>query len=322
MKIWSLRLGLILGLAILALSFVNASWLAPTPQGRLKLVANRAAHPLPYPGPREGRCPGADIIAPRNNFIGNTQPAIAQAFANRASVVSVDVRRTADDRLVLFEDETLECRTEASGAVTDTEMETMRTLDVGYGYTPDDGRTYPLRGMGIGLMMTIDELLEQNRNGSFLFILHGDARDAELLNASFEQAGLEIGDQYGFYGSGAAVHRMRELAPDAWTFTESEVRRCTSDYLRTGWTSFVPESCRDGTIAVPLNYQWYMWGWPNRLIARMESVGGRIIVIGDYDGDGIIRGITDPQRLTSVPASYNGYILIDDIKTIGPALRG
>ncbi len=321
MKIWFLRFGMVIGLVILFLSFVNASWLAPAPQGQLKLIANRAAHPLPDLGADANGCPGARIAGTRHSFIANTQPSIAQAFAKSASMVSVDVRRTGDDRLVLFEDSTLDCRTDGSGTIADTEMDRMRALDAGYGYTPDTGRTFPLRGMGNGLIMAVDDLFIQNYDAPFLFIMHGEARDADLLHAAFERAGIEIEDRYGFFGSEAAVHRMRELAPDAWTFTETEVRRCTSDYLRTGWTSFVPESCRNGTIAVPLNYQWYMWGWPNRLIARMESVGARIIVIGDYEEGEPFRGVTDAQRLTSVPESFNGYILVDDIMTIGPALR-
>lgn len=46
-------------------------------------------------------------------------------------------------------------------------MAELRALDVGYGYSAD-GKTFPFRGMGIGLLPTLNEVFEAFPNGSFL----------------------------------------------------------------------------------------------------------------------------------------------------------
>lgn len=324
MKIWTLRIGMVIAIAILLLSFVNASWLAPTPGGGLKLVAHRGVYPqYDRAGLDDADCAAARIRTPQHSFIENTMPSINQAIAHRAHMVEIDLARTADDQLVLFHDATLECRTNGTGAIADHPLDELRGLDLGHGYTADDGASYPMRGGGINQLVTVDELLRTNRYTPLLFRFGtDDAREADLLHQALERAGTEIDDRYGFFGPPGPVERMRELAPGAWTFTRNEVARCTNDYLLYGWTSFVPASCENGTIAIPLNYQWFMWGWPNRLIARMEGVGAHIIVIGPHHSDSPDIGITEAQQLTSIPASFNGYVLIEDIWNIGPALRG
>ena len=97
-------------------------------------------------------------------------------------------------------------------------------------------------------------------------------------------------------------------------------KACTKDYALTGWTSIVPESCRDGTLMIPVNMQWLMWGWPNRLLQRMNGVGARVIVMGPY-GSNTGAGLTLPEQLGEIPSSFNGYLWAEDIWTIGPAFR-
>ena len=58
----------------------------------------------------------------------------------------------------------------------------------------------------------------------------------------------------------------------------------------------------------------------NRLIKRMDSVGARVIVTGPYRGGSNV-GLTLPEQLGKVPNSFKGYIWVEDIWTVGPALR-
>ena len=61
-------------------------------------------------------------------------------------------------------DDGLECRTNGSGLLREHSVAELKTLDVGYGYTADGGRTFPLRGAGDGLMPTLaDALLKYPR---------------------------------------------------------------------------------------------------------------------------------------------------------------
>ena len=74
-------------------------------------------------------------------------------------------------------------------------------------------------------------------------------------------------------------------------------------------------------IGIPVNYQWAFWGWPDRLVARMDSVGAKVIVFGPYERGKSNEGISTPQQLAKIPASFNGYIWVEDIREVGPALR-
>ena len=115
---------------------------------------------------------------------------------------------------------------------------------------------------------------------------------------------------------------MRELLPDNWSFDlQREAKSCTKDYVLAGWTGIIPESCRDSVLAIPINYQWIFWGWPDRLIARMEHVGGKVIVFGPHESGKLNEGLGDPRQLAKIPASFNGYIWVEDIRAVGPALN-
>ena len=324
MKVWALRIGTAVALAILALSFVNASWLAPDPPGRVKMIAHRGVYQqFDRTGVDNGTCTAGLIEEPEHQFLENTIPSITQAIARRADVIEIDIAPTSDGHLVVFHDWTLDCRTDGAGEVRDHTLEELQSLDIGYGYTADGGETYPYRGTGTGMMPSVDQLLQAFPNQPFLFhFKSNDSRQADMLAAAFRRAGREFDGFDSFYGGQAPVDRMRELAPESWAFTLAEARRCTMDYIRDSWTSWMPASCENGTIAIPLNYQWIMWGWPNRLIARAESVNARIIVFGPYRADAANEGLTEAEQLTRVPASFNGYIWVEDIWNMGPALRG
>jgi glycerophosphoryl diester phosphodiesterase len=98
------------------------------------------------------------------------------------------------------------------------------------------------------------------------------------------------------------------------------MRACMMDYVKVGWTGYVPESCRNTTVAIPLNYQWAIWGWPNRFLDRMADVNTKVLMFGDYE-DGVIAGIERPEQLGEVPRDFRGYLWVEDIYTVGRALR-
>jgi glycerophosphoryl diester phosphodiesterase len=128
-----------------------------------------------------------------------------------------------------------------------------------------------------------------------------------------------IGDA--FYGATPPVARIREHFPDNWAWSKAVAEACSKDYVLFGWSGYLPESCRGRTLIVPLNYQWAFWGWPNRLIARMEAHGGRVLMIGKVGVAAAPGGLSLPEELGDVPASFNGYLWVEDIWTVGPALR-
>ena len=64
-----------------------------------------------------------------------------------------------------------------------------------------------------------------------------------------------------------------------------------------------------------------MWGWPNRLHARLQAAGTGIILLGPFEkGDPGTSGIDTVEQVERVPRSYDDYVWTNKIETIGPAL--
>lgn len=321
MKKWWLRFGAVLAVAVLALSFTNASWLAEVPRGKRSLVALGGIGQY-VPDDKVGGCTATAIDPPVHRYIENTVGSLVMARAIGGNMLQIDVAPTKDGRIAVFADAVLDCRTDGRGALRDKTLAELKALDVGHGYTADGGKTFPLRGRGMGAMPELAEVLGAVPQTRILYnFTSDDPREADLLAATLKSAGREverIGDS--FHGSPAQVARMRTHFPKAWAWNEDQARQCGSDYVATGWSGVLPASCEGATMIVPLDSQWMYWGWPNRLIARMEEAGGKVVVTGSLPEKGGVRGLDLPEQLGDVPASFNGYILAQDIWVVGPAL--
>ena len=312
------------GIAAVAvtLSLINASWIAPRLQKPLILVAHRGlAQQFDPEGVGRDTCTADRIRPSEHDFIENTLRSMSNARHFGAGAIELDVHPTSDGQMVVFHDWTLDCRTDGKGPVRKHSLAELKRLDVGYGYTADGGKTYPLRGRGVGGMPTVEEALrEVPRMRLFFNFKSRDPRDADALVAAFRRAGVEIDGKYVFYGQPAVTSRLKQLVPGARTFFKDEIRACLTDYVKFGWTSYVPDSCRNKVIAVPINYQWAIWGWPKRFLARMDKVGTSVILMGPYE-KGHIGGLDRPEQLARVPRDFRGYLWIEDFYTVGRALE-
>lgn len=321
MTIWLRRTGFILALAFLALTFVNASWLADSPRGYVKLVAQRGLMQLPL-GNAAADCPARAIEPPVHDYIENTQPAMAQALRLGAQMIAVDVAPTADGRFVLFRDAALDCRTNGSGPVSALTLAQLKALDAGYGYSADGGQTFPLRGLGQGLIPSLEDALRVAGDTPLHYNLNfADADTAGRFIAAIKAAGRDSaarGDT--FVAAEAALPPIRAAWPGALAISPEQAAACTRAYLWQGWLGLTPGSCRGSLIAIPLDRQWAFAGWPNRLVARMEAAGARVVLTGPAASDGP-RGLDLPEQVGQVPAGFNGYVLVDDMWSVGPALR-
>lgn len=320
-KILAAALVLLVGLMLL-----NASWLAPTPKGEPTLMAHRGVYHLYDKRRAMGRdtCTAQYSYPPTHEIFENTPASMQRAAALGADMVEVDVSPTKDGKMVLFHDWTVDCRTNGKGETRYLTLAQLKALDIGYGYTADGGQTFPLRGKGLGLIPTVEEGLAALPETALLFNFKSKNPDeADQLFAILKASGRDserIGDA--FYGGEQPVRRMRQLLPRNWSFNiKTEAGACTKSYLAYGWTGIVPASCKNGTLVIPINYRFAFWGWPNRLIARMESVGAKVILVGPYERGKSNEGIYTAAQLDSIPASFNGIIWVEDMEQIGTALR-
>ncbi|HEX8127130.1 MAG TPA: glycerophosphodiester phosphodiesterase family protein [Allosphingosinicella sp.] len=321
MKVWQ-WVGTGVAAFAVTVSLINASWIAPRSQKPLITVAHRGlAQQFDRAGVGRDTCTATRIRPSEHDFIENTLRSMSNARHFGADAIELDVHPTSDGQMVVFHDWTLDCRTDGKGPVRGKTLAELKRLDVGYGYTADGGKTFPLRGKGIGGIPTVEEALRETpRMRLFFNFKSKDPRDADALVAAFRRAGVEIDGKYVFYGHPVVTARMKQLVPGATTFWKDGMKACLTDYVKWGWTSFVPETCRNTVVAVPLNYQWAIWGWPKRFIARMESVGTKVILLGPWE-KGEIAGIERPEQLAKVPRDFRGYLWIEDFYSVGRALE-
>jgi glycerophosphoryl diester phosphodiesterase len=324
MKTWLRRVAFAAAAILLLLTIVNASWLAGKPPGGLRLIAHRGVYQLfDHRGVERDTCTATRIEPPVHDYLENTVRSMQTTRWMGADMVEIDIAPTADGRIAVFHDWTVDCRTEGKGETRDLTLAQLQALDIGHGYTADGGKTFPFRGKRNDRMPSLEEALEALAGTPILFNFKSrNPREADQLAAALKAARRDVvARRDAFYGAPGPVERIRTHFPKAWAWSPREsAKACTRDYVLYGWTSIIPESCRNGTLIVPLNYQWAFWGWPNRAIQRMDKVGARVLIVGPY-GEDRPMGLTLPEQLGEIPSSFKGYVWVEDIWTVGPALR-
>lgn len=312
-----------LAVAVLAvtLSLTNASWIAPKPAGKLIMVAHHGITQPAAPGAAGGKCPGVAIAASDHNYLENTVHAMKRADLIGADALALPVQRTRDGLVAVFRDAELDCRTDGSGPVAALTLAELKRLDAGHDYTPDGGRSFPLRGR-IGGIQSLDEVLPEARGLQLILTFVGDdPAEADAVADAFRRAGRAIDETVGFIAAKPVADRIRQIAPEAWLFDPERSAACMAGYGRTGWAGLVPDECRGAVLAVPVDSGWRVWGWPYRFLDRMAGADARVMLVGSLDERGRPVGITDPQSLADVPRHYRGMLWIENMYDVGRALQ-
>jgi glycerophosphoryl diester phosphodiesterase len=232
------------------------------------------------------------------------------------------VRRTRDDQFVLFHDFALDCRTNGTGPVAKHPASELQTLDVGYGYTADGGRTFPLRGKGVGLMPTLADALSAHPNAHFLLqIKDANPRIGDLMVRYLEERNLSQWDRLVFFGVPAPLIRLKALRPQARIWATGSAGRCGMRYIEFGWTGHFPDACNNGMMFVPISQAWLFWGWPDRFLSRMHGHGTEVMLIGRMNSlsAGNFTRLDTLEELAKVPPGFSGAIWTDRVDVIGPA---
>lgn len=310
-----------LGLALLIWSF-NSSLIASAPEGAIKLMAHRGAHQtFSHEEVDDDTCTASLIDPPKHAFLENTVAGMQAAFAAGAEVVEIDVHLTPDKKFAVFHDWTLDCRTDGKGVTEETDSATLKTLDIGYGYTPDGGKTYPFRGKGVGQMPMLEEIFAANPAGKLLINFKSRRAEEGVAFAALLAANPAWKDKiFGIYGGAEPTDAALSAVPGLKGYTKTSVKSCLLRYLGTGWIGYVPEACRNTLVPVPSNYAFLLWGWPNRFLTRMEDAGSDVVLIGPYSGGGTV-GIDTAEQVKDLPGPFPGYVWTNRILEVGPALK-
>ena len=92
------------------------------------------------------------VIAHRGGaglFPENTLYSFERAAKLGVDVIELDIHSTSDGELVVIHDATVQRTTDGIGRIGEMTLEQLKKLDAGYRWSPDDGKTFPLRQNGI-----------------------------------------------------------------------------------------------------------------------------------------------------------------------------
>jgi glycerophosphoryl diester phosphodiesterase len=318
---WRRRLSIALAVVLLVaggLWLGNSSVLWGAGEGRPPLLAHRGiAQTFPLDGVGNDTCTATRIHPPEHGYVENTIVSMRAAFDAGADMLEFDVQLTSDGQLAVFHDSTLECRTDGTGRVAEHTLAELRTLDLGYGYTADGGATWPLRGKAVGLLPTAPEVVAAFPGRELLIDLkNNEPADGRALADYLATLPADRLATISVYGGDDSVQAVRDRLPQLRTTSKAIMKDCLIDYLATGWTSHVPDSCHHTELHLPQRYGRYLWGWPNLFADRMRAADTRVILVG---GEGPwSEGFDQPEDLDAVPSGWSGWLWTNRVDVIAP----
>jgi len=281
------------------------------PAARPDMVAHRGLHVNWQKGSYDlaTGCEATHIYTPSHGYIENTLESIGAAFDMGATIVEIDIRRTRDDHLVVFHDWMLECRTDGQGNVSDHPLAYLQSLDIGYGYTHDGGKTYPFRGKGVGKMPTLVQVLQTFPERTF-WIDHKDGamETAELLVDVVKALPPEQQQRLYYWGPDEAYDYVHREFPTITRLLgqRPQMKRCLLPYVLTLGLAEFPEDCKGVGIGLPSEYTKVAWGWPYRFLDRVEKAGLRFYLQIDT--------LEDARAFAHIPVDG---IITDHIEVVG-----
>ncbi|MED3574904.1 glycerophosphodiester phosphodiesterase family protein [Cytobacillus praedii] len=299
----------------------NSSIFTKERNGEPLLLAHRSlAQTFNMEGITGETCTAERIYVPEHPYIENTIPSMKAAFNAGADIVEIDVHVTKDEEFAIFHDWTLDCRTDGTGTTRDYTMDELKELDVGYGYTADNGRTFPFRGKGVGLMPTLDEVLTEFPEEPFLIhIKSNDRNEGIQLSQYLSKYSDGRLSNLSVYGGDEPIAALKEKLPKLRVMSKQTLKSCLLPYLTVGWTGHIPSSCKNTQLHIPEKYAAFLWGYPNKFLNRMDQVNTRVILVAG-DG-GWSEGFDTEQDLERLPEKYNGGIWTNRIDVISPIIE-
>lgn len=265
-------------------------------------------------------CTAERIMEPEHPYLENTIPSMEAAFEAGAEVVELDIHPTKDGELAVFHDWRLECRTNGEGVTREHTMEELKQFDVGYGYTADSGKSYPFRGKGVGLMPTLDEVLDYFPEQGFLIhIKSNDDNEGEQLAQYLSKRSKSRLEKITVYGGDEPISALKKQMPEIRVMSLETMKGCLLPYIAVGWTGMVPSSCKNTQLHIPEKYFTWFWGSSNKFIYRMKNANTNVILVAG-DG-GWSEGFDSEEDLKRLPTGYAGVVWTNRIDRVAPGIK-
>ena len=282
-----------LGFLLVLVAFAGFQYFYPgSPKGidssSFEIIAHRGAHVMWKQGEYDlaTGCEATHIYEPteEQTYIENTLESIGKAFELGATVVEIDIRPSKDNVLMINHEENLECKTDGHGKINDYTAEELKKLDVGYGFTFDNGKTYPFRGKGVGQMPTLQEVMEEFPDKKFL-IDHKDRSEetADLLIKFLKELDEEQRKNIYYWGSKEIGDYIEREVPEVTRFlaNRSEMKSCIVRYIASFGILGFGNECNGLAVGMTEQYSKYMWGWPYNFIRKARQNNSDIYLMVD-----------------------------------------
>ncbi len=143
----------------------------------------------------------------------------------------------------------------------------------GYGYTFDDGATFPFRGKGFGISKLEAFYKRYPKHEFWLNLKDNDIRSFETL---YEYLSGKKSSHI-VITSSKGMEWFRNKDSSLRLASVGSVKSCGINYLLVGWAGLVPESCRNTILFIPPSMAKYFWGYPERLASRLQSYSSDVI---------------------------------------------
>lgn len=287
----------------------------PSNPSSFTLIAHRAvSQTFPLDNLQNKTCTAKIINPPTHSFLENTIPAIREAFKYGADIVEFDIHPTTDNQLAVFHDWSIDCRTNGKGITHEQSMKYLKTLDIGYGYTADNGKTYPFRGKFFGMMPTLEEIMQEFPDKKFLVHQKDDFEDTIQLLANVvkkyppqQRKNIYLFSADKLYGQlKQEISEVQKIFP-----TRKEGKECLPQYLTMLFSGNVSHSCNKYAIGAPARYLKHVPGWPDLVLNKAREAGLKVYV-ADVD---------TKEELAQVKDLPIDGVITNRIEIIGPLLH-
>ena len=114
---------------------------------------------------------------------------------------------------------------------------------------------------------------------------------------------------------------VRQQLPGVLTLSRATLESVPGALPAIGWTGHVPDACETSLLLIPVNYASWFWGWPDRFLNRMSSIGTQVFVVGRHRGGDFSSGIDTAEDLKQLPRRIAVGIWTNRIDRIAPLVR-
>ncbi len=191
---------------------------------------------------------GDSAAAPENTLLS-----LRRAVEIGVDFIETDVRLSKDDVPILFHDDTLERTTGEGGTIRDKTIEELYQIDLGYNFSPDDGKTFPFRDRALTIV-TLREAFEAFPNIMFnLDIKDEDVHAPDILASVIQEYNREKSVIVGSFHD-TQLYRFRKIMPEVVTCAcPSEVTRFVFA-LKMRVLRLFSKGCPYEVFQVPMKY--------------------------------------------------------------------